>query len=599
MKLRYFGFLLAMWVACLVQSHFAYAQNNTADTYTERLNTLIAKSKRLQSNLDSLPRIIAAFRALHAEKQDKTALAYAEYNETFQVYLEANHPKAMSMALNCLTNIQRWRVNELLPVVYGLIGNLHKEGSNYPMAFQAADKGLSAARQIKDTAGIIALLGLKAMFTHSNSLFHDKPTSHDGSLELQFEGLKLAESSLKWERIRIRFYDNIAQLYKDNKDYAKSILYAKKGVALATRLKEKRSLTYGYNWLGEALYFSGHEADGMVYLKKSLAICREIKQPFRTMELANAISQCYERSGDYKSALHYANQSSMLKDSLKVLGNAKQVSELQIKYETAKKDKDIALLNQADQIRSRQMVWVYVAGSMFLVITLVLLAMYKVIQNRNSELIVSNAYVNEQSQKLQILMQELHHRVKNNLQIVSSLLTLQSSRLTDADARNVLNVSRQRIDAMSIIHQSLYQHDSANMVNIKEYIHNLLSNIVQSFGIRQEEMDIKVDVLVKDMDVDIALPLGLILNEWITNVFKHAYRDKPTKPLLHLMIFHDGENVKVEIKDNGVGMPPDLWDNPKASFGIKLMKVLMKQIRAVSQITTYQGTMLELNIPYC
>ena len=599
MKLKYFGFLLVMWMACLVQSHCAYSQNTTDSTYATRLEALKIKSRRLQSNIDSLPGIIIAFKALYAEKNDKTALAYADYNETFKVYLEANHPKAMSMALNCLNNIQRWKVDELLPVVYGLIGSLHKEGSNYPMAFQEANKGLAAARRIKDTAGIIALLGLKAMFTHSNNLFHNKPANDDGSLQLQLEGLKLAESSAKWERIRIRFYDNIAQLYKDNKDYPNAIFYAKKGVALATRLNEKRSLTYGYNWLGEALYFSGHEEEGMVYLKRSLAISKEIKQPFRVMELANAISQCYELTGDYKNALHYANQSSSLKDSLKVLGNTKQVSELQIKYETAKKDKDIALLNQADQIRRRQMVWAYVAGGIFVIVTLVLLVMYNIIRTRNKELVISNANVSEQSQKLQLLMQELHHRVKNNLQIVSSLLTLQSSRLTDVDARNVLNVSRQRIDAMSIIHQSLYQHDSSNMVNIKEYIHNLLNNITQSFGVRQEEMDIKVDVLVKDMDVDIALPLGLILNEWVTNVFKHAYREMTTRPSLQLIVFLDGDNVKVEIKDNGIGMPPDLWDNPKASFGIKLMKVLMKQIRAVSQITTYRGTMLALEIPYC
>lgn len=599
MKLKYFGLFLVMWVACLVQSRCAYAQNTTDSTYATRLEALKIKSRRLQSNIDSLPGIIIAFKALYAEKSDKTALAYADYNETFKVYLEANHPKAMSMALNCLNNIQRWKVDELLPVVYGLIGSLHKEGSNYPMAFQEANKGLAAARRIKDTAGIIALLGLKAMFTHSNNLFHNKASNDAGSLQLQLEGLKLAESSPKWERIRIRFYDNIAQLYKDNKDYPKAIFYAKKGVALATRLNEKRSLTYGYNWLGEALYFSGHEGEGMAYLKRSLAISKEIKQPFRVMELANAISQCYELTGDYKNALHYANQSSSLKDSLKVLGNTKQVSELQIKYETAKKDKDIALLNQADQIRRRQMVLAYVAGGIFVIVTLVLLVMYNIIRTRNKELVISNANVSEQSQKLQLLMQELHHRVKNNLQIVSSLLTLQSSRLTDVDARNVLNVSRQRIDAMSIIHQSLYQHDSANMVNIKEYIHNLLNNITQSFGVRQEEMDIKVDVLVKDMDVDIALPLGLILNEWVTNVFKHAYREMTARPSLQLLVFLDGDNVKVEIKDNGIGMPPDLWDNPKASFGIKLMKVLMKQIRAVSQITTYRGTMLALEIPYC
>lgn len=577
----------------------SYAQKIADTSYKARFEQLVTVGKRVQSNKDSLPQVISGFKNLYASSQNRQALAYANYYETNLVYLNADHLKAMSMALKCLNNAQRWHVNQLLPGIYSLIGNMHKEVSNYPMAFEAANKGLIAAQQNKDTANIINMLGLKAMFIRTSNLLYDRPIEHDGSIELQFEGLKMAESDPKWERIRIKFYDNIAQHYKDVKDYEKAVLFANKGVYLATKLHEPRSLTYGYCWLGEAKYYQGHQAEGLGYLKKALDISKEIKQPYRIMELSKTLAQFYETSADYKNAFYYMNLHRGLRDSLKVLDNTRQIGELQIKYETVKKDKDIALLNQANEIRSRQMIWIYAGGGLFAIVTAVLLVMYGIIRKRNRELVATNAQVSEQSKKLQVLMQELHHRVKNNLQIVSSLLNLQSSRLADTDARNVLNVSRQRIDAMSIIHQSLYQHDSANMVDIKEYINNLLNSIIQSFGIQPNDMDIKVEVLVKDMDVDIALPLGLILNEWVTNVFKHAYRNTSIKPLLQLVIYQEGDYVKVQIKDNGVGMPPNLWDNPKASFGIKLMKVLMKQIRAVSHISTQPGTTLELHIPYC
>lgn len=563
------------------------------------LDSLIKRAKKVQNTRDSLPRYITLLHNNYKLIQSKRAQVYADYFDTYYVYLGANHLKAMDMAIACLGKIQQWDVKELLPQTYLLIGNLHKEASNFPMAFAAANKGLQASRELKDTANIIALLGLKAMFMHSYSLSKHHPDSNDGSLELQFEGLKLAESNLKWERIRIKFYDNIAQLYKDRKDYKNAILYANKGVELATRLNEKRSLTYGLNWLGESLFFTGKQQEGIAILQKALNISIEINQPFRTMEIYENISELYERAGDYKNALKYVNIHRTMRDSLQVQANTQKIGELQLKYETSQKDKNIALLNQANALKNKQMVWVVAASALFIILAIVMMVMYGIIRKRNSELVASNENVNEQSQKLQLLMQELHHRVKNNLQIVSSLLNLQSSRLVDADARNVLNVSRQRIDAMSIIHQSLYQHDSANMVNFKEYVNSLMSSIMQSFGIRHEDINIRVDVLVKDMDVDIALPLGLILNEWITNVFKHAWKDTAIKPHLDLTIFHDGENIKLEIKDNGVGMPNGLWDNPKASFGIKLMKVLMKQIRAVSQITIHPGTMLELDIPYC
>jgi len=195
-------------------------------------------------------------------------------------------------------------------------------------------------------------------------------------------------------------------------------------------------------------------------------------------------------------------------------------------------------------------------------------------------------------------MRELHHRVKNNLQIVSSLLNLQSNRVTDKDARAVLDAIRQRIDAMSIIHNSLYQRDNANKVDMEEFLPILLSSILESFGINKEEIDISTEILINDIDVDIAMPLGLIINEWITNIYKHAYKNAENRPYMKIVVYQTEEEIKLKINDNGVGMPLTLWDNPKESFGIKMMKILIKQIGGTSHVSNGVGTTMELDIPY-
>jgi len=195
-------------------------------------------------------------------------------------------------------------------------------------------------------------------------------------------------------------------------------------------------------------------------------------------------------------------------------------------------------------------------------------------------------------------MRELHHRVKNNLQIVSSLLNLQSNKIVDKDARGLLDVTRQRIEAMSIIHNSLYQRDDANKVDMKEFLPVLLDNILESFGINRDEIDISTDISIGDIDVDIAMPLGLIINEWITNIYKHAYINTGKRPYMEILVCQSGGQIKLKISDNGVGMPLALWDNPKESFGIKMMKILIKQIGGRSHISNGVGTTMELDIPY-
>lgn len=591
--IQYFFILLL----CVYGTVYGQGSNTKGNekSYKNELDKLVEKSQKLSN--DSLLFIVKEFYALHTTYQDQASLVYASFCKANDEHLKANHVDAMRHAIDALNIAQKYNVKQPIPGIYMLIGNLHKENTNYPMAFEAAGKALQSAKLNKDTLRIISAMGLSAMFRRGYVRHFGLSIAADSSIYTQFEALKMAESSPKYERERVSFYHNIAQHYKDMKDYDKAIMYAKKGITLATALNKKRSLTYGYCWLGEANYRKGNRELGTKYIEKAISISKEIKQPYRTMELYETMANCYRSSGDLKKAIPFMDKYLEVHDSLNVQTNEKLIGELQIKYESSKKDKDLALMQQADQLKSKQMIWLIAGIIIFMVLSVTLVYFYTIIHKRNNTLNDKNKKINEQAEKLQTLMQELHHRVKNNLQIVSSLLTLQSNRMVDKEAKQALDVSKQRIEAMSIIHSSLYQKENANMVDMKEFVSVLLNSIVESFGVNRDNIDMIVEVGVDDIDVDVAMPLGLIMNEWITNIFKYAFKDWDGRPLVIISIAQTSSSIRLKIKDNGVGMPQSLWDNPTGSFGIKMIKMLIKQIAGLSNIINNDGTTFELDIP--
>jgi DNA-binding CsgD family transcriptional regulator len=336
--------LIISFQACNNTNSPLINKQSTSKTAAE-IKKLITTGKRVETiNNDSLQIVAKRLYQLQKQTGDNTALVYAELFEANYYWQAANHKEAMQLSMKCLADAEKYNVRPAKIQIQGTIANLHKETNNYPMAFKAADNGLNMSIADKDTAHIIAYLGLKAMFTRGVSLNNHQPGT-DKSIDLNLAALKIAESSPKYERLRIRFYDNICQYYKDQRDFEKAYYYGNKGVELATKYNQQRSLTYAYSWLGQANYFQGHTAKGIELLNKALQIATDLKEPYRIMEIHGHIYDCYIATKDYKNALtHYTRMRSM-RDSLKVLDNVKQISELQLKYETAQKDKQITSLN--------------------------------------------------------------------------------------------------------------------------------------------------------------------------------------------------------------------------------------------------------------
>lgn len=379
-------FCIALTISCRQDA----GKNDLAQAGTGQVDSLIASGKKFQNNhKDSLLLVARQLGGISAKSHNANALVYSELFKADYNWLSSEYKPAMQMGVKCLADAEKYKITTIYPSVYALIGNLHKENSNYKMAFDAEEKGLHWAILNKDTTSIIALLGLKAMFTHSYHLFiHDN--SNDTSINLQFTALKIAGASPKFERLRIRFYDNIAQYYLDTKDYNNAILYGNEGVALAIKYNQQRSLTYSYCWLGQAYYFKGDEVKGLSYLNLALNISRKLKEPYRTMELYGHLYDCYYSSGKYREAISLLKMSDKLRDSLQVTTNEKQISELQISHESVKKDAEIASMSHDQTIKNR-LIAIALAGFLLIVVfSVILLLQYRVISRNNRIISISN-----------------------------------------------------------------------------------------------------------------------------------------------------------------------------------------------------------------
>lgn len=195
----------------------------------------------------------------------------------------------------------------------------------------------------------------------------------------------------------------------------------------------------------------------------------------------------------------------------------------------------------------------------------------------------------ESLKEKEILLKEIHHRVKNNLQVISSILNLQSSFVTDPNTLNVLLESRNRIRSMAIIHENLYQTKNFSSIDFAGYIKNLVMNIESLFHSNDKKIDIIFDLDSTNLSLDQAVPSGLILNELITNVFKYAFESNANNQLI-ISLKNENELIQFKVKDNGIGLPPNLEIEELESLGLQLVVTLCDQLDATLSYKVDNGT---------
>ncbi|MCK9150958.1 histidine kinase dimerization/phosphoacceptor domain -containing protein [Methanobacterium alcaliphilum] len=202
----------------------------------------------------------------------------------------------------------------------------------------------------------------------------------------------------------------------------------------------------------------------------------------------------------------------------------------------------------------------------------------------------------ESLEEKELLLHEIHHRVKNNLQVISSLLRLQSRHIKDPNALQIFKESQNRVSSIALVHEKLYNSKDMACVNFAEYIRDLTGDIIHFF--RTDTQRIKLDLDLEDvkLNIETAIPCGLIINELITNSLKHAF-NLEEEGEIYIGIHRTGENkdkIRLTVADNGRGIPPQLDINKVDSFGLQLVTNLAKRIAGEINIARNNGTRFEI-----
>lgn len=198
--------------------------------------------------------------------------------------------------------------------------------------------------------------------------------------------------------------------------------------------------------------------------------------------------------------------------------------------------------------------------------------------------------VNQLLTDKEMLMKEIHHRVKNNLMVISSLLSLQSRYIKDEDARGLFKESQNRAKSMALIHERLYRSSDLKSIDFADYLRSLTRDLFDTYS-TEEEGVVKLEIDVEDVMVDVnnAVPLGLIVNEIVTNSLKYAFQGK-NQGIIRIDFHKQGDEYHLMICDNGVGIPDDFDIDKSDSLGMLLIKSLTAQIQGKLELKSHPGT---------
>ena len=366
---------------------------------------------------------------------------------------------------------------------------------------------------------------------------------------------------------------------KKLKRYAEALKEYSSALASARKVNYQNAFTACLANLGEVNMIIGNYEEALKYQLETIKLMEAGEEFTNLTENYLHISNTYEKLGNLSKALEYQKKALDSRDKAASIESDAAMAKMLTQYETEKKEARIE--DQEKQIQQQQLVqWL----GLGIVILLIGFIIFGLITFRNSKR-KSNLIANKNAEN-ELLLKEIHHRVKNNLEIVSSLLSLQSAQIDDDSIKDAMMESQNRVKSIGIVHQKLYQGSNLGAIEMKEYFINLSESILDSFGAEDRiTLEFAMDSL--DVDIDTAVPIGLIVNELLTNTIKYAFPNKENGKVSIKLEKNSTGILRLEVTDNGVGKSGIIQGT---GFGGQLISLLTRQLNGTMKESNNNGT---------
>eukprot|EP00747_Dinoflagellata_sp_TGD_P057693 gnl/TRDRNA2_/TRDRNA2_150762_c0_seq1.p1 gnl/TRDRNA2_/TRDRNA2_150762_c0~~gnl/TRDRNA2_/TRDRNA2_150762_c0_seq1.p1 ORF type:complete len:379 (-),score=3.53 gnl/TRDRNA2_/TRDRNA2_150762_c0_seq1:77-1144(-) len=339
----------------------------------------------------------------------------------------------------------------------------------------------------------------------------------------------------------------------------------------------------------------GLDEKGLSFLLRSYDLADSIGSFQQRQTTAEELYRFYKSSGNANLALRYFEESEAMQSRMNEAESRRQVLEFEVKNELEAR---VNLINRLrleqesseKQIKSQRamILLIILILTLLLASFILLLNRYKKINILKQNIISQNKLLKSRNTENEMLMNEIHHRVKNNLQMIGSLLSMQDRRLKTGESKEMLNLTRSRIRSIGLVHEHLYMHEKLSRIDIMPYVKNLVEIVLKNAPVK-----IKTALNIEDIEVDIesVVPLALILNELITNALKYGI-SSDSQPRIEIKIRQESENIKILVGDNGPGCA-----EMKTGFGWTIIKTLLEGLNGTYQVNSHGGFEVQMEIP--
>lgn len=506
--------------------------------------------------------------------------------KAIELALEAK--EILELKENIRTGKEEFQRKGFYGTLLNSLANLYQKIEDYDVAANYYDKAHKVFLEMGEKRSASIILSNKAEMQINLGLFEKALQDQNEAKILKLES-EASKSSIAMSDFHIgKAYAGLGELQK-----AKEIF--EHVLEVFSIEKNKTGLSYSHTHYGQLLL----ELDE---IDKAFAQCTKGNQlAIETQDIAyqeksyQCLYHVLKSQKKFKEALNMHEQYLLVKDSLASDHNIKKVTQLEMQYEYDKEQVTKQVILDAQKRRNK-----FIVGGLISLLAGISMISYLIFRNYKakikSEKILSekNTIISKALDEKNILLKEIHHRVKNNLQTISSLLNLQSKHVDDKEAISALQEGKNRVKSMALIHENLYQEDNLTGIELKNYFEKLSQSLFNSYNISKNNIDLKMYIEELYLDIDTIIPLGLIVNELITNALKYAFPNGRSGTIWVKM--YDKDNALIlEVKDNGVGLQ-DNAESLESSFGYKLIRAFKNKLEAELHVESEEGLKVMLRI---
>lgn len=547
------------------------------------------------------------------------------YTNCFALDFQGQYKKAKQLALQTVKQYENSPNNDYIVELYYYLSTLYNDEKKTTTAFMYVNKSLDLYLKKNNNNGVFkcyyqlaSISNLSGMYQKSISYLDKCQKILDLKFDQKIENKVIVQTLYVQNYIKTKEYKKalrsceLVELYF--KKWSTNGLQIQNNLALIkinTKLGSYKRAQYyiskleGFKELDESHRFDLNIAKGNYFLAtKSYSKALEIgqynysKDSLDTDNLKLLVASAAALK-DYSKAFTYQNKVLSENEKDYTLKKNDQVAEYEALFQL--KDKDLTIKNQSLQVvkketevqRQKGYVVLFLVISVSLFIVFILLGYnfqikrksIRLLHAKNEELNQLNEIVASSLKEKEILLKEIHHRVKNNLQLVMSLLNIQAQDSQNISIADFLEKGQSRIATMSLIHQNLYLSDNFSQIDFQTYLENLVANIKNTFN--ENKVAISIDTHGNSFDLDTAIPLGLIINEIVCNALKHAFPEDMEGRIQIAIQKKESNLFELVIGDNGIGTTVSQKEN---SIGLELVSLLVMQLRGKIEKINQLGT---------